>query len=197
MERSVLFIGPVGSGKTQAINSVSEIDVVDTEVLATDETQAIKSHTTVAMDVGTVHLGDGDKLRIYGAPGQSRFDFMWDILLDQSHAVVLLIDHSSADPASDLAFYVSALEERLADRVLPVIIGVTHSDLMPDDQCCEIYQRWLREHSIRFFSGVPPVLRVDARRSDHLRALLIVVTALLEIEERYPRGMGSTPARPW
>lgn len=197
MERSVLFIGPVGSGKTQAINSVSEIDVVDTDVLATDETQTLKSHTTVAMDVGTVHLGEGDKLRLYGAPGQSRFDFMWDILLDQAHAVVVLINHSSADSVSDLARYVSALEQRLEDRTLPLVVGVTHTDLMPDDASCEIYQRWLSEHSIRFFDGVPPVLRLDARRSDHLRSLLIAVTALLEMEERYPRGMAATLVKPW
>ena len=57
MEWSVLFLGPVGSGKTQAIRSVSDIDVVDTEALATDETAAVKQTTTVAMDVGVMMLG--------------------------------------------------------------------------------------------------------------------------------------------
>lgn len=185
MERGVLFIGPVGSGKTQAIASVSEIDVVDTDVCATDETLAIKSHTTVAMDVGTVHLGDRDKLRLYGAPGQSRFDFMWDILLDQSHAVVLLLNHGNLDPLADLGFYLEALEARLTWRTVPLVIGVTHTDLTPDTSL-HPYQRWLDQHPCHFAQGIPPVLRLDARQPEHMRALLVTVAALLEMVERYP-----------
>lgn len=186
MERGVLFIGPVGSGKTQAIQSVSEIDVVDTDVRATDDTQQIKSRTTVAMDVGTVHLGEHDKLRLYGAPGQARFDFMWDILLQQSHAVVLLLNHCNPDPVADLAFYVDALEARLVGRSVPLVVGVTHMD-EASNRSIEPYQQWLRAHRIRFFDGAPPVQPLDARNACHLRMLLITVTALLEMEERYPR----------
>ena len=186
MERGVLFIGPVGSGKTQAIASVSEIDVVDTDVLATDETQAIKSHTTIAMDVGTVHLGDRDKLRLYGAPGQSRFDFMWDILLDQSHAVVLLLNHCNPEPLADLGFYLEALEARLTGRTVPLVIGITHTDLAPGASL-HAYQRWLEQHPCCFAEGVPPVLRLDARVPEHMRALLVTVAALREMVERYPR----------
>ncbi|KHK49124.1 hypothetical protein PI87_27080 [Ralstonia sp. A12] len=186
MERGVLFIGPVGSGKTRAIASVSEIDVVNTDVCATDETQAIKSHTTVAMDVGTVHLGDRDKLRLYGAPGQSRFDFMWDILLDQSHAVVLLLNHCNLDPLADLGFYLEALEARLTGRTMPLIVGVTHTDLTHDTSL-HSYQRWLEQYPCHFARGTPPVLRLDARQPEHMRALLVTVAALLEMVERYPR----------
>ena len=182
----------MGSGKTQAIRSVSEIEVVDTDVQATDETQQIKPHTTVAMDIGTVHLGERDKLRLYGAPGQSRFDFMWDILLQQSHAVVLLLNHRNPDPIADLAFYVDALEARLAGRTVPLVVGVTHVDEAPDTSL-EPYQRWLSRHPLRFFDGNAPVQRLDARSAAHLRMLLITVTALLEIEERYPRE-AATPS---
>jgi signal recognition particle receptor subunit beta len=31
---------------------------------------------------------------LYGTPGQSRFDFMWDILAKEMHAFILLVDSS-------------------------------------------------------------------------------------------------------
>ena len=91
MECSVLFMGPVGAGKSMAVQTLSDIDVAGTEESATDETSAFKSLTTVCMDAGVLELGDGDKVRLIGAPGQDRFDFMWDILLEQAQAVVLLV----------------------------------------------------------------------------------------------------------
>lgn len=81
MQWGILFMGPVGAGKTQAIDTISDIEVVNTDERASDQTRLMKSSTTVSMDVGTLQLGEGAKLRLYGAPGQDRFDFMWDILL--------------------------------------------------------------------------------------------------------------------
>jgi len=86
MQWNILFMGPVGAGKTKAIHTISDIEVVNTDTRATDETQLIKSSTTISINVGTLQLAGNDKLRLYGAPGQARFDFMWDILLAQSKA---------------------------------------------------------------------------------------------------------------
>ena len=69
-------MGPVGAGKTTAIHTLSDIEVVHTEARATDATRHLKATTTVSMDVGVLHLPGNDKLRLYGAPGQDRFDFM-------------------------------------------------------------------------------------------------------------------------
>lgn len=98
MELTILFMGPVGSGKTNAISVLSDIEVIDTDVAASDETALIKDKTTVAMDVGVLELGGGDKLRLYGAPGQDRFDFMWDILLTQAKCLVITLNHANPDP---------------------------------------------------------------------------------------------------
>ena len=59
MECSVLFMGPVGAGKTMAVQTLSDIDVAGTEESATDETSAFKPLTTVCMDAGVLELGDG------------------------------------------------------------------------------------------------------------------------------------------
>src|SRR5690625_6233998 len=76
----ILFTGPVGSDKTTAIQSLSDIGVVSTEASASDDVKSLKPTTTVAMDYGLMKLPNGDQVRLYGTPGQKRFDFMWDIL---------------------------------------------------------------------------------------------------------------------
>lgn len=185
MECAILFVGPVGAGKTQAIQSISDIDVVDTEALATDETALLKQNTTVAMDMGVLLLGTQDKLRLYGAPGQDRFDFMWDILLEQSRGVVLLIDHSRPRPLDDLAYYMAQLLQRMGARVVPVVVGVTHAD-SGEPLNLETYRQHLGGASaVRRLQPVP-VLEVDARSLHDVKTLLLTLTSMLDMSERFP-----------
>lgn len=185
MEWGVLFMGSVGSGKTCAIRSISDIGVVDTDAAATDETAQIKTHTTVAMDVGVLNLSGSDKLRLCGAPGQDRFDFMWDILLLQCRGLVLFVNHANADPVADLEHYLQALESRLIQRHMPMVVGVTHVDQNPQVSL-ERYRAHLRQRNCAFMSIEPPVFQVDARERSQVRGLLAALTALLEMSERFP-----------
>ena len=130
MEWSILFVGPVGAGKTQLIRTISDIEVLATEETPTDATAAWKASTTVAMDVGAMSLGGADHVRLYGAPGQMRFRFMWDVLLEQAKAVVVLVDHSSPDSCADLVEHLRALRQRMAGERRPVVVAVTHADLL-------------------------------------------------------------------
>ena len=104
-QHKIIFTGPVGAGKTTAIGSISDIEPVTTEELATDETKDKKELTTVAMDYGRMRLDNDEVLHLYGTPGQPRFDFMWDILSTEMHAFILLVDSSdrqSLMPAKQL-----------------------------------------------------------------------------------------------
>lgn len=121
----LVVTGTVGAGKSTFIRSVSEIAVVDTDRVATGPAAEIKTRTTVAMDFGRLQFAPGMALHLYGTPGQSRFDFMWDILIRRAHAYILLV---AAHRPSDF---------RLARRILafmnqraqiPVLIGLTHMD---------------------------------------------------------------------
>jgi len=80
----IAVTGNVGAGKTTFIRTISEIEVVDTDRRATDETGDLKANTTVAFDFGRITLNPEQLLYLYGTPGQSRFDFMWDIVINQS-----------------------------------------------------------------------------------------------------------------
>jgi len=87
----IVVTGPFNSGKTQFIKTISDIDVVSTERKITTEDRGIKGETTVAMDYGRSSL-EGDTLYLYGTPGQTRFDFMREILSSEMDAFIVLVD---------------------------------------------------------------------------------------------------------
>lgn len=180
-------MGPVGSGKTTAVRSISDIEVVSTDELATDDVQKTKSHTTVSMDVGVMALDDKDKLRIYGTPGQDRFDFMWDILLEQCKGVLLVINHAAPDPIADLDHYYRELVGRQGARYLPVVVCISHLD-MGAQGSLSAYQDYFKTNLGLAPEHVPPILSMDARNKTQVRAALVAMTALLEMVERFPKA---------
>src|SRR5690606_8474481 len=92
----MVITGPFNSGKTEFVQSISEIDVVSTERAISSEAERIKSQTTVAMDFGRITVDDDLVLYLFGTPGQRRFDFMWEILAEGMLGFVVMVD--SAKP---------------------------------------------------------------------------------------------------
>lgn len=183
MEWRILFLGPVGAGKTEAIRTMSDIEVVSTEEDATDETALIKRNTTVAMDMGAVHLGEQDKVVLYGAPGQNRFDFMWEILLEQSQGVVILINHGQPDALRFLGHYINAVRALSNGAPPPLVVGITHTEFSEADSI-DIYRNFMTEHAADMGGAKVPVFRTDARKQRDVRNLLLALTAMLEFDER-------------
>lgn len=164
----LIFTGPVGAGKTTAIAAISDRPPVTTDVLASDETADVKPTTTVAMDYGVLELGAGERVHLYGTPGQERFDFMWEILAEGAIGVVLLITNTRPEPLADLDLFVRAFRP-LIDRS-QLAVGITGLDVrhrppLPD------YHRALAGYGLN-----PPLFEVDARRP---RDVSLLVQALL------------------
>jgi len=88
----MVVTGPFNAGKTEFIQSVSEIDVVSTERKISSEIERIKETTTVAMDFGRITVDNEMVLHLFGTPGQKRFDFMWEILSEGMLGFVVIID---------------------------------------------------------------------------------------------------------
>jgi signal recognition particle receptor subunit beta len=118
----IVFSGPMGAGKTQAIASLSDIPVVSTEVQNTDLDAHSKILTTVGMDYGELALEGSTGIGLYGTPGQERFSFIWSILAQGALGVVILIDHSAADPVQDMARYLDTFDKIYQGRI---VIGVS------------------------------------------------------------------------
>ncbi len=88
----MVITGPFNAGKTEFIQSVSEIAVVSTEKKISSEFERIKETTTVAMDFGRITVDNEMVLYLFGTPGQKRFDFMWEILSEGMLGFVVIVD---------------------------------------------------------------------------------------------------------
>lgn len=93
-EYKILFTGTMGAGKTTAIAAISEMSPVMTDVLNSDASVA-KARTTVGLDFGVLTLDSGDRVRLFGTPGQTRFDFLWKILAKNALGLIILTDNSA------------------------------------------------------------------------------------------------------
>ncbi len=162
--KKIIFTGPVGAGKTTAIESMSDIPIVSTNEGASDMTKSRKSHTTVAMDYGQIKIGDKEKIHLYGTPGQERFSFMWDILTKGALGLILLLDNSRDNPQQDLKFYTQSFKEFINNGEL--VIGITRIDDVTAPSIYE-YREWLDEMAIH-----APVFSVDARERQDVSSLV-------------------------
>lgn len=94
-EFKVVVAGPFASGKTTLIQVISDSRVVGTEAPTSGHEAQVKETTTVGMEYGTYTTGDGTSdivLHLYGVPGQSRFEFMWDIVGQGMDGLIVLVD---------------------------------------------------------------------------------------------------------
>lgn len=121
----MVVTGPVGSGKSTFIRSVSQIEAVDTDRRATDETSLLKQKTTVAFDFGRLQFNPNMALHLYGTPGQERFNFIWDMLIGKAHAYILLVAAHRPGEFRYARQVISYMNQRAQ---IPMIIGLTHID---------------------------------------------------------------------
>jgi len=168
----IVFAGPVGAGKTTAIKSLSDIEVVSTDASATDDVKLMKATTTVAMDYGLMRLDNGYQVRLYGTPGQKRFDFMWDILTKGGIGLVLLLDNTRPTPFEDMRFYIKSFKEFIDSTRL--VIGVTQMDARATPTIDD-YARQLAELEV-----TAPIFEVDARQRGDVSVLIEAL--LLQID---------------
>jgi signal recognition particle receptor subunit beta len=175
-EHVILFAGPMGAGKSTAIETLSEIEVVRTEAENTERDVVDKPTTTVALDYGEITIGDEEKVRLYGVPGQRRFDFMWQILRERAIGLVLLVNNDAPDPVAQMLEFLEEFGELYSRG--GVVVGVSRSDVSPTPS--------LAEYSAALSAARPdaliPVFSVDARNEAHMR--MVLMTLILNIETR-------------
>jgi uncharacterized protein len=160
----IIFTGPVGAGKTTAIQSISDAPPIKTDALASDMTKLKKGSTTVAMDYGVMNLTDGEKIHLYGTPGQERFDFMWDILITGGIGLILLLDNTRADPFKDMTFFLKAFEKFIAET--NVAIGVTQMDISSKPTIADYHAQ------LQGKEFMAPIFAVDARVKNDVSLLV-------------------------
>ncbi len=170
-EYKLLFTGTMGAGKTTAIHAISEIAPVVTDVRNSDKS-VDKELTTVGLDYGMLSLDNGDRIRLFGTPGQARFDFLWKILARNALGIIILTDNSRPDPLADLTMFLDGFAEHLTS--VPCAIGVGRLDSHPQPDL-ERYADLLEQRGQLF-----PIMAVDVRRRADV--ILLIDTLLAQLE---------------
>lgn len=178
-EHVILFTGPMGAGKTTAIEKLSEIDVVRTEAANTERQVADKATTTVALDYGEIVLDDEDKVRLYGIPGQRRFDFMWTILKERAKGMVLLVHNDADDPIARAVEYLGEFADLYAKG--GVVVGITRTDVQAGPSIADYAAALAVAHPDK----IVPIYTVDPRQRDQMRTLLMTLVANIETRDLF------------
>lgn len=155
----VLVTGAVGSGKTTFVSTLSDIEAVTTDVNS-DEPQT-KDHTTVGLDYGRVAINN-HSVRLFGTPGQDRFDYMWEILGEGAEGIVLLVHSAQLAAIADTDRLINTLLAKQSR--IPLVVGITHVDQPSADP------EQLRAAS--FMQHADGILPIDARVASDNRMLI-------------------------
>lgn len=168
----MVVTGPFNAGKTEFIQSVSEIEVVSTERRITDETSRVKAETTVAMDFGRITVDDDLVLYLFGTPGQKRFDFMWEILSEGMLGFVVLVD--SVRPETF----------REARRILDIFRAYAHTPYVVAANKQDMKDAWAPEDlriALKVRPGVKLLPCIATDRESVKNVLLELLYSILEV----------------
>ncbi|GLW18533.1 ATP-binding protein [Streptomyces sp. NBRC 13847] len=121
----IVISGGLGVGKTTFIGAISEIEPLDTEAAITQVSVGVdslagvedKTTTTVALDFGRITLDPTLVLYLFGTPGQDRFSFLWDDLVEGALGSIVLVDTRRIEDSFPALDY---FEERGTPFVLAV-----------------------------------------------------------------------------
>lgn len=171
-EYKIIFAGSMGAGKSTSIGTISDDDVISTDVVNTDKSSHSKLLTTVGIDYGQILLPPDIKIALYGTPGQDRFKLVWNIVTQGALGTIILIDSTAKNAAEELPFYVNYFHDHGMNNM---VVGLTHTDVEGDyltlDKCFDIMDA----------SGfIFPIFAVDSREKEDV--LLLVETLLASIE---------------
>ncbi|KQB85164.1 hypothetical protein [Corynebacterium oculi] len=168
----VVFIGPVGVGKTTAVRTLSSIPTINTEAQLSSEADLSPEHTptkqstTVGLDIGLWERPDGTLVGLYGTPGQDRFVACRTPMLNPQAGIVIWLYGNSPKLLEDLYHWIDVAGGKDSAHRLTVALNYASTSHLSD------VQKSLKKKG---YKGVPVHL-VDPRREEEVRQL--VTTAI-------------------
>ncbi|MDQ0773012.1 signal recognition particle receptor subunit beta [Streptomyces aurantiacus] len=181
----IVIAGGFGAGKTTLVAQTSDIEPISTDEqlttagIGTDRLDGVetKTSTTVAFDFGRISLSQNRDLYLFGTPGQARYQFMWNDIVDGAIGAVVLADTRRLQDSFDPVNYFLSLQ-------LPFIVGLNRfegSARYPIDNVRE---------ALRLDADIP-LVGCDARDPRSGRHLLITL-----VKHAHARAVRARHAHP-
>lgn len=176
MSAKIVISGGFGVGKTTLVSTISEITPLRTEAnmttagIGVDDNDLLpsKTTTTVALDFGRVTVGPDLRLYLFGTPGQDRFGFMWDDLIQGALGALVLADTRRLEACYQSIDYYE-------DRDLPFVMAVNQFEGKPRHRLDQVRAALDIRASV-------PMVRFDARDRESVKEVLITLLAMLLAE---------------
>ncbi|MFE6865054.1 ATP/GTP-binding protein [Kitasatospora sp. NPDC057692] len=121
----ILIAGGFGVGKTTLVGAVSEVAPLRTEEYLTRASEGVddlsgvdsKETTTVALDFGRITVSPELVVYLFGTPGQERFWFMWNDLVNGALGGIVIADTRRLDSSfASIDFFES--------RGIPFVVAI-------------------------------------------------------------------------
>ncbi|MFC4083069.1 ATP/GTP-binding protein [Amycolatopsis samaneae] len=165
----IVIAGGFGVGKTTAVSAISEIKPLTTEAAITSAATGVdrtghvpaKTTTTVALDFGCITIDEEIKLYLFGTPGQDRFGFMWQDIVNGALGALVIVDTRRMDDCYPAVDY-------FEKAGLPFVVAVNMFDGDLAHQLDDI--RW----ALAVGEDVP-IITFDARKKLSVRDALLAV----------------------
>ncbi|WNI18943.1 GTP-binding protein [Actinacidiphila sp. ITFR-21] len=165
----MVIAGGFGVGKTTTVRSISEIDPLTTEADITEVAAGVddlshtpdKTTTTVAMDFGCITIDEALKLYLFGTPGQERFGFMWDDLVEGALGGLVIVDTRRLEDCHAAVDY-------FEHKRIPFAVAVNAFDGRIEHRLADV--RWALD-----VADQVPVIAFDARERGSVRDALLCV----------------------
>ena len=168
----VIITGIFNAGKTTFVETLSDIEVVNTDKATRRSAEArIKPTTTVALDYGNVRISDEVTVHLFGTPGQARFDFMHDHLADGMDGFIFLVDCTDRASLKQAAELLTFFRKREA---VPYLLVANKTD-----------RKGLSPAEIKTALNLPqkqPVVSCVATKKDSVRAVIERMVDLIEFK---------------